>query len=272
MEKTHLSKISIVHTIKLVYRGLLFLAAVAAYIVAQIRNEDLIDKKNPLLVVLLGVIWVVFVAEMMSRMFPSPLESMGCEKQFRRNYKPVEGATPRLQSGRVTFAVAFVWIALNALFGGLYLAGIFDRGLLLLIALAYSVCDMICILFFCPFQTWFMKNKCCTTCRIYNWDYAMMFTPFVFIPSVYTWTLLGLAVVLLVLWEVRVHLAPQRFCECSNDSLACKNCKEKLCHHKRQLRRFWKTQTAALSERREKIEGKVEQLEEKLKNRLPKDK
>ncbi len=272
MEKKRLSKISAIHILKLVYRGLLFLAAVAAYIVSRIQHADLIDEKSPLMLVLLGAIWVVFVAEMLSRMFPSPLESMGCEKQFKQNYKPVEGATPHLQSGKVTFAVAFVWLALNALFGGLYLAGIFDRGILLLIALAYSVCDMICILFFCPFQTWFMKNKCCTTCRIYNWDYAMMFTPLVFIPSFYTWTLLGLALVLLALWEVRVKVVPERFCECCNESLACKNCKEKLCHHKRQLRAFWKTQTAALSDRKEKIEEKVEQLEEKLKNRLPKDK
>lgn len=266
-----LSKISLVHYIKLVYRGLLFLAAVAVYIVSRVHHTDLLNTESPLFLVLLGVIWVVFVAEMLSRMFPSPLESMGCEKQFRRNLRPVEGETPHLQSGKITFAVAFVWIALNALFGGLYFAGIFDRGLLLLIALAYSVCDMICILFFCPFQTWFMKNKCCTTCRIYNWDYAMMFTPLVFIPSIYTWTLLGLAVVLLVLWEVRVHAFPERFCECSNQSLACKNCKEKLCHHKRQLRALWKTQTAALSERREKIEEKVSGIEEKLKSRLPKE-
>ena len=272
MEKKRLSKISVVHILKLVYRGLLFLAAVAAYIVSRIQGVELIDEKNTLMLVLLGAIWVVFVAEMLSRMFPSPLESMGCEKQFKRNYKPVENAEPHLQSWKSTFAVAFVWIALNALFGGLYIAHIFDRGLLLLIALAYSVCDMICILFFCPFQTWFMKNKCCTTCRIYNWDYAMMFTPFVFMPSFYTWTLLGLAVLLLVLWEIRVHAMPERFCECCNESLACKNCQEKLCHHKRQLRAFWKTQTAALADRKEKIEEKVELLEDKLKSRLPKDK
>ena len=272
MEKKRFSTISTIHILKLVYRGLLFLAAVAAYVLARVNGEDLIDEKSPLIFVLLGVIWVVFVAEMLSRMFPSPLESMGCEKQFRRNYKPVEDAVPQLQSGKVTFAVAFVWIALNALFGGLYLANIFDRGLLLLIALAYSVCDMICILFFCPFQTWFMKNKCCTTCRIYNWDYAMMFTPLVFVPHWYTWTLLGLAAVLLVLWEVRVHARPERFCECCNESLACKNCQEKLCHHKRQLRRFWKSHKNEFAGWREKLEDKVEQLEEKLKNHLPKDK
>ena len=62
---------------------------------------------------------------------------------------------------------------------------IIDEGVLWLVCLFYGVCDMICILFFCPFQSWFLKNKCCCTCRIYNWDYAMMFTPLFFI---YLWT------------------------------------------------------------------------------------
>ena len=37
---------------------------------------------------------------------------------------------------------------------------------------------VICILFYCPFQMWFLKNRCCVNCRIYNWDYAFLFTPF----------------------------------------------------------------------------------------------
>ncbi|MBQ9750293.1 MAG: hypothetical protein IJV87_06925, partial [Clostridia bacterium] len=104
---------------------------------------------------------------------------------------------------------------------------------------AYGVCDMICILFFCPFQTWFMKNRCCTTCRIYNWDFAMMFTPFIFIPNVYTWSLLGFALALLARWEITVHKHPERFSEKTNACLSCKNCEEKLCHHKQELRGFW---------------------------------
>jgi hypothetical protein len=61
------------------------------------------------------------------------------------------------------------------------MVGILDDGIMILLCSAYSICDIICILFFCPFQTWFMKNKCCSTCRIYNWDYAMMFTPLFFV-------------------------------------------------------------------------------------------
>ena len=153
---------------------------------------------------------------------------------------PKERSEMNRQPGVVTLAAFSSWIALNAIIGMLYYMGIFDKGILLLIALAYSVCDVICILFFCPFQTWIMKNKCCGSCRIYNWDYAMMFTPFIFIPHPFTWSLLGIALIILFKWEITYRTHPERFVESCNDSISCKNCTEKLCQHKRQLRRFLK--------------------------------
>ena len=149
-----------------------------------------------------------------------------------------------------TFWVAVAWIGLNAIIGLLYYVHIIDREILLLISLAYSVCDMICILFFCPFQTWFMKNKCCTTCRIYNWDYAMMFTPMVFIPSLFSWSLLLFALLLLLRWEVSFRRHPERFLEETNCSLDCANCREKLCHHKKQLITFWNKNKERLEKKR----------------------
>lgn len=77
------------------------------------------------------------------------------------------------------------------------------------------------------FRAWFMKNKCCSSCRIYNWDYAMMFTPLFFVRKTYTWSLLVLSVALLVRWEITFYLHPERFSEKTNDYLQCKNCTEK---------------------------------------------
>ena len=120
---------------------------------------------------------------------------------------------------------------------------------MILLCLAYSVCDMICILFFCPFQTWFLKNKCCCTCRIYNWDYAMMFTPLFFVRKSYTWSLLVLSVALLARWEITFYKYPERFSEATNGYLGCRNCSEKLCAHKNQLKSLW-AQVAAFTEQR----------------------
>ena len=205
--RTHLSAISILHIVKLLLRSLLFLAVLLAYI---FEKTSLLTSSPALPV----IVWVFFVVEMVFRFFPSKLESMGCQKQFARNYKPIsEAAVPENQSRKVTAAVAAVWLALNGVIGLLYFAHLIDRAVLILICIAYSVCDIICILFFCPFQTWFMKNRCCTTCRIYNWDFAMMFTPLVFIPGIYTWSLLGCALALLLRWEITYRLHPERFSE-----------------------------------------------------------
>lgn len=238
--KTKLTKVSAMHYVKLVFRSCLFIAALILYIFNRTTVDSPFGEfgEKPFI---LGFVWVVFAVEIVLRMFPSKIESMGCQKQFKRNYKPLKPhLKPVNQAGIVTFAVFAAWVALNAIIGILYFTHIIDAGILLLISLFYSVCDMICILFFCPFQTWFMKNRCCASCRIYNWDYAMMFTPFFFVPTLYTWSLLGLALVLLIIWEISYKIHPERFSEYSNGGLSCANCNEKLCQHKKQLRVFLK--------------------------------
>ena len=227
-------KILLMHYSKLVSRGALFLMALAAYLANRIGGVE-IPWIFP------SALWVIFAIALLLRFFPSSLESMGCQKPFARNYLPKEGdALPTQSSWRSTAAVAAAWLLLNGVIGALYFLGVIDRGILILISLAYSVCDIICILFFCPFQTWFMKNRCCTTCRIYNWDFPMMFTPLVFIPSVYTYTLVGGSLLLLLRWELALRRHPERFSPETNASLDCANCKEKLCRHKKQLRSFLK--------------------------------
>lgn len=228
------------HYIKLVYRALLFIAAILLYIVTRVGGTTLPAYFPTLLQWGLILIWVVYAAEMICRFFPSRLESPGCQKQFKRNYHPTGETEPILPARKGTVTVALVWLALNAVIGVLYFTHIIDMGILLLISLFYGVCDMICILFFCPFQMWFMKNRCCTVCRIYNWDFAMMFTPFLFIPGKYTWSLLGMSLCLLAVWETLVHTHPERFSVETNACLNCAHCDEKLCMHKKQLKSLWK--------------------------------
>ena len=239
-KKIVLSKISTIHYIKLFFRSALLIIGTILYICHWLHQTEHPFgglEHEPLI---LGCIWLIYFIEMIFRFFPSNLESMGCQKQFERNYRGEADTTVHPRFTKDLIAVAAAWVALNGLFGGLYVAGIFDAGILILISLVYAVCDMICILFFCPFQTWFMKNKCCGTCRIYNWDYMMMFTPLIFIPNVYTMSLVVGGILLLVRWEVTAYRHPERFLECTNPALACVNCPEKLCHHKKQLQSFLK--------------------------------
>ncbi len=255
--KHKISDISYLHYIKLICRSILLIAALVLYVVNKTKkSEDLflgIEDKP----IVLSIIWVVFVAEMILRFFPAKIESMGCQKQFKRNFKSTGETVPEKMSGVRTFIAALAWILLNGVIGLLYFLGVYDAGVLVLIALAFSVCDMICILFFCPFQTWILKNKCCTTCRIYNWDYAMMFTPLIFINNVFSLTLVALSLLLLIKWEIVYKLHPERYTENTNENLACKNCNEKLCQHKKQLRSFLKKQAEDLKRKTENLKNKI---------------
>lgn len=242
-KKIKLSKTSFYHYVKLIVHMLMFLGVFVIYIINRVQGiDDLFGKFSYTQIVLLCM-WLVFVIEMIFRFFPAKIESMGCQKIFKRNYIPKnenKNIKPKTMTWKRTLAVALTWIAFNSVFGILYFCGVFDEGILILISLAYSVCDMICILFFCPFQTWFMKNKCCNTCRIYNWDYAMMVTPLVFIPNVFTISLVAISLILLAKWEIVYKMHPERFAENTNKNLMCSNCTEKLCQHKKQLQSFLK--------------------------------
>ncbi len=235
-----LTAVSIYHYIRLVYRSILFLLLLGFYIMFRIRGGTPLTARLENAPLVLMIAWSVYVIEMIQRFFPSRLESPGCQKQFAKNYRRSGNTDIDIQDNNATMLVALIWIAMNGVFGALHMAGILDEGIMILLCSFYSVCDLICILFFCPFQTWFMKNKCCSTCRIYNWDYAMMFTPLFFVKHIYSWSLLAMSVALMARWEITFYRHPERFSEKTNDYLRCANCSEKLCQHKKQLRGLWK--------------------------------
>ena len=247
--KRRISIVSTLHYIRLVYRFALFVMLLISYIRFRLYSEESIVESAERIPVIFYITWAVFVAEMIMRFFPSKYESPGCQKQFARNYIKSGSTEISIPDNYAAVLVALIWIVFNGIFGALYMEGVLDDGIMILLCSAYSVYDIICILFFCPFQTWFMKNKCCSTCRIYNWDYAMMFTPLFFVRGHYAWSLLALSVALLIRWEITFYLHPERFSEKTNDYLQCRNCSEKLCVHKKQLNSLWKQIEEYSSER-----------------------
>ena len=78
--------------------------------------------------------------------------------------------------------------------------------------------------------------------------------PRFFVAKPYTWGLLALSVALLVRWEVTFYRHPERFSDATNDYLRCANCTEKLCSHKKQLKRLWKQVAAYTAERRWRLQ------------------
>ena len=57
----------------------------------------------------------------------------------------------------------------------------------------------------------------------------MMFSPFLFVHSFYSWSLLGIAIAAWLVWELAILIHPERFWEGANAALTCASCTDKLC-------------------------------------------
>ena len=160
---------------------------------------------------------------------------LGSQKLFKLRFKPIREKINRealrnyvITTTQAAYKVMVLWILLIALLGWLHHKSILSDAALFLVSVAFYVCDLICVLVWCPFRL-LMKTRCCTTCRIFNWDHLMMFTPMLFVKGFFSRSLLILAVLVWGLWELFVLLYPERFWEKSNAALQCANCTDKLC-------------------------------------------
>lgn len=183
------------------------------------------------------VMWFFWMFDMITQLVPShrfwPLGSKKFLKAFFQPLKDMLNTRAMIEylkkSRRDALLVGGVWIALTAAIAIAYFTGTVNRRLLLLCTVVFYVCDIICVLYWCPFRVWFMKNRCCTTCRIFNWDHLMMFTPLLFIPGVYTWSLCLMSITVFLVWEISFAHHPERFWDGSNTALTCSNCTDRLC-------------------------------------------
>ena len=182
------------------------------------------------------LLWAIWVLDMILQIIPIknklPLGSM---KLFASRFRPIRDKInyPALReyvisTTKAAYKVMLLWLALLAVIAALYFTGLIGKMVLFMISVTFYVCDLICVLIWCPFRL-IMKNKCCTTCRIFNWDHLMMFSPMVFMGGFYAISLFALSVLAFLVWELCVMLYPERFWERSNAALKCSECTDKLC-------------------------------------------
>lgn len=199
--------------------------------------------------------WAVFMCLMISHLFPTKFHSMGAGKIKKSNFVPVSDYSESEllkfvhNENKKSWKSMIVWLIGNAVIGLLYFLKIIGKPELLLIVGFYFISDYICILIFCPFQTFGQKDRCCVNCRIYDWGHFFMFTPMLFIKSFYSWTLFFMGVVVIIHWEYMWTKYPERFWYGSNQTLNCANCKDKTCSVKKDVTKqikkiFWKNKSA----------------------------
>ncbi len=186
----------------------------------------------------LSLLWITVLVSMLAQLSPRSGLTTGCMKQYVSGYQPVanydrEQLRKTVRQQNIGAAkVAVLWLAVNGFIGYLYMKRVLSVAELVLLCAFYYLCDLICVLFFCPFQTFLMKNRCCVNCRIFAWGSWMMAIPLVLVPHIYARSLAAASVLVLLVWEYRFYKYPQRFWFGSNCLLQCAHCKEQLCRYK----------------------------------------
>ena len=231
-----MSKTRKIYMFRLVLRCCILLGCAALYLFRPDTFAVLQDWGFFRRFSILHVLWALWVFDMLQQLVPAKgYISLGSQKHFLQRFRPITEKInyPALKEHIVSttksaYKVFGLWLGILALLAVLYLTGVLHREGIFLVSVAFYVCDLVCVLIWCPFRL-IMKNRCCTTCRIFNWDHLMMFSPYLLIPGFYTTTLLLMAFAVWVVWELCVMMYPERFWESTNQALRCSECTDKLC-------------------------------------------
>ena len=184
----------------------------------------------------LHILWGVWMLDMILQIVPLKNKlALGSQKLFATRFKPIIEKINYealknyvVTTTKAAYKVFIIWTIVVVGIGLLYYFGLISKITVFMISIFFYVCDLICVLVWCPFRL-LMKNKCCTTCRIFNWDHLMMFAPLIFIGGFFATSLVIMAILAWLVWEVAVMIYPERFSELTNEALKCSECTDKLC-------------------------------------------
>ncbi len=182
------------------------------------------------------ILWLIWMFDMLCQLIPVKEHiPLGSQKHFLDRFRPIKEKINYkalrdyvISTTKSAYKVFIIWAVFIPVIGFLRRFNIIDDKILFMLSVIFYVCDLICVLFWCPFRL-IMKNKCCTTCRIFNWDHLMMFTPMLFIDGYYSSILVLAAIAVWIMWELCFMMYPERFWENSNAALKCSECTDKLC-------------------------------------------
>ena len=231
-----MSKTRKMYFIRLWGRCLIFILAAFMYIFRKEEFEIAKGMNFFKSFSVLHILWGIWMWDMLMQLIPVKAHiSIGSQKVFSSLFRPIKEKINYknlkkhiADTTAAAYKVMIIWIVLNIVIGYMHLCGILDTATVFMICILFYVCDLICVVIWCPFRL-IMGNKCCTTCRIFNWDHLMMFSPFITVAGFYSWSLFTFSLIIWIVWEVCVFTYPERFWENSNMALRCSECTDKLC-------------------------------------------
>lgn len=231
-----MSKTRKIYFARLVGRCIIFILCIWAWLVKPdiyfvLNGMNFFETLSPL-----HLLWAIWVVDMFLQIVPIKNKvPVGSQKLFANHFRPIRDKINHealrsyiVATTKAAYKVFILWCLLIAGIGLLYYWRIIDKIALFMISVLFYVCDLICVLIWCPFRL-IMKNRCCTTCRIFNWDHLMMFSPLIFTNGFFTSSLLIMSVIAWLVWELCVMMYPERFWDHSNAALQCAECTDKLC-------------------------------------------
>ena len=219
----------------LVARIIVFM--VGLYMYKDTQNFEILDGNNFFKDFhVLHILWGVWILDMILQIIPLKNKlALGSQKLFANRFQPIRERVNYealknyvVVTTKAAYKVFIIWGIVIIGIGALYYTSIINKMWLFIISIFFYVCDLVCVLVWCPFRL-LMKNKCCTTCRIFNWDHLMMFSPLIFVGGFFSISLVVMAVLAWFIWELCVMIYPERFSEMTNAALKCENCTDKLC-------------------------------------------
>lgn len=231
-----MSKTRKIYFARLVGRCIIFILCIWAWLVKPdiyfvLNGMNFFETLSPL-----HLLWAIWVVDMFLQIVPIKNKvPVGSQKLFANHFRPIRDKINHealrsyiVATTKAAYKVFILWCLLIVGIGLLYYWGIIDKIALFMISVLFYVCDLICVLIWCPFRL-IMKNRCCTTCRIFNWDHLMMFSPLIFTNGFFTVSLVMMSVAAWLVWELCVMMYPERFWDHSNAALQCSECMDKLC-------------------------------------------
>ena len=155
-----MSKTRKIYFARLVGRCIIFILCIWAWLVKPdiyfvLNGMNFFKTLSPL-----HLLWAIWVVDMFLQIVPIKNKvPVGSQKLFANHFRPIRDKINHealrsyiVATTKAAYKVFILWCLLIAGIGALYYFGVIDQIGLFMISVLFYVCDLICVLIWCPFR------------------------------------------------------------------------------------------------------------------------